>query len=85
MTELEEHERAIRTRSWAAYTWLLSEPEQSIRATPVIELVEVLLAVLRDDVNIPSKKAYEALRRAVRLLEAFIADNDRSNRRPPWR
>jgi hypothetical protein len=62
--------------SWAVSLYLTGEPRRAIRTTPIIELLDDLLDILRsEDYN--DSEAYAAARRAVRLLNAFVAEADR--------
>ena len=55
-------------------------PWPSIRTTPVMTVVQDLIAVLRDE-QIPDHEAHTALRRAVRLL-SVVAEVNRLRARP---
>lgn len=62
--------------SFAAWQWLTAPPPQAVRTEPVIAVLESLLTILRDQAT-PDHEVYESLRRAVRLLGAFLADKRR--------
>jgi hypothetical protein len=68
-------------RSWAVGLYLIGEPRRAIRTSPVIELLDGLLEILRSE-DCTDSEAYAATRRAVRLLSAFVAEADRNPQLP---
>jgi hypothetical protein len=56
-----------------ALHWLTGSADTTVHTIPVVAVVDELLTVLRDE-QIPDPEAYQALRRAVRLLGVFAAE-----------
>jgi hypothetical protein len=71
-------------RSWAASLYLFGHARRAIRTSPVIELLDELLDILRNEYYTDSE-AYAAARRAARLLNAFVAEADRNPQLPQLR
>lgn len=59
----------------AAWAWLTQPHPKTARTAPVIEIVAALLQILTDPDRRDEDK-FDSLRRAVRLLSAFVAGKD---------
>lgn len=65
--------------SAAAWAWLTQPPSTAIKTEPVIAIVEELLEILTDRQR-PDEERLAILRRAVRLLNAFVAGKEPTRR-----